>query len=512
MLNKKLYKASNKSIAPVIIFASPYRINGYDKKLVNYFSRSLNNNGFHLLAVDIYGTGDTYGLVNDEYSEEESLFIDELINWVGKQSWCLDKQIGMIGFSYSGFVSLQSATRNKLFGAIAMYAGLNNRDEDVWMMNGLPLLIDLFGYAFSQLPYKCIGRFGKERVKHSDLLLKVKHTKTNWNIIHPHSIKTPIFCVGGWADTYVGSCFDIYENNENSKMIIGPWDHVLPSSNKIMSFACMFLNKANIPSCRIFMYDYIRKETSWWESHNRIKPTKHTIKIKESNLEISYHKNPLLKPKYLYTTNKIVLKSLDIPFIEVNLPKNIKNICGRIFLNITCGEEFDPLMVYIFIKTKEHSYYPISICPYNQLKNLNNCTSTGIIIHEGMSIVVAFELNTFPYIWRIPRKNVLKLSDVKITLHFSEYRDLVLKTCTKNYEQTKSSSYLVKNGIITIKDNNETMHIKETIHNICIENRTKYKDSFMTTYVCGDGKNYNYNYELEASNTYIKNSGEWRFQ
>lgn len=78
-LNTKLYRAPSATTAPVVIFATPYDIDGYSRSLSEYYARSLNRAGFHFLAVDLPGTGHSDGIATDEYNIDEQNAIDALI-------------------------------------------------------------------------------------------------------------------------------------------------------------------------------------------------------------------------------------------------------------------------------------------------------------------------------------------------------------------------------------------------------------------------------------------------
>ncbi len=68
------------------------------------------SNGYAYAHVGISGTGDSEGLVEDEYvlrEQEEGL---EVIDWLSKRPWC-SGALGMIGISWGVFNGLQIAAR-----------------------------------------------------------------------------------------------------------------------------------------------------------------------------------------------------------------------------------------------------------------------------------------------------------------------------------------------------------------------------------------------------------------
>ena len=66
--------------------------------------------GYACIRVDIAGTGDSDGLFDDEYSEQELTDGEAVIAWIARQPWC-DGNVGMIGISWGGFNGLQLAFR-----------------------------------------------------------------------------------------------------------------------------------------------------------------------------------------------------------------------------------------------------------------------------------------------------------------------------------------------------------------------------------------------------------------
>ena len=66
--------------------------------------------GFAFARVDLAGSGDSDGLLRDEYLASEHDDAIEVIAWLADQPWCNGK-VGMRGLSWSGFNALQVAAR-----------------------------------------------------------------------------------------------------------------------------------------------------------------------------------------------------------------------------------------------------------------------------------------------------------------------------------------------------------------------------------------------------------------
>ena len=95
---------------PAILEYIPYRrrdatIIG-DTPRHGYFA----GHGYACLRVDMRGSGDSDGVLLDEYLKQEQDDALEVIAWIAAQPWC-SGQVGMIGISWGGFNALQVAAR-----------------------------------------------------------------------------------------------------------------------------------------------------------------------------------------------------------------------------------------------------------------------------------------------------------------------------------------------------------------------------------------------------------------
>ena len=100
----------NEKPLPAILEYIPYRktdgTRARDEPMHGYFS----GNGYVVVRVDMRGTGESDGLLRDEYLLQEQDDALEVIDWISKQPWC-DGNVGMMGKSWGGFNSLQVAAR-----------------------------------------------------------------------------------------------------------------------------------------------------------------------------------------------------------------------------------------------------------------------------------------------------------------------------------------------------------------------------------------------------------------
>src|SRR5438045_8987262 len=92
------------------------------------------------------GTGESDGIVEDEYTPQELADACEVIDWLSRQPWCTGS-VGMIGISWGGFNSLQvAALRPPRLKAIVTICSTDDRYAcDAHYLGGA-LLNDNFGW------------------------------------------------------------------------------------------------------------------------------------------------------------------------------------------------------------------------------------------------------------------------------------------------------------------------------------------------------------------------------
>lgn len=122
---------------PVVLEAIPYRKD--DVCLIDDAVRFgyVSERGYACVRLDLRGSGDSEGVLDDEYSPREQLDICEVIEWLAAQQWC-NGNVGMTGISWSGFNSLQVAshTPEHLKAIITTCSTDDRYDNDVHYMGG----------------------------------------------------------------------------------------------------------------------------------------------------------------------------------------------------------------------------------------------------------------------------------------------------------------------------------------------------------------------------------------
>jgi putative CocE/NonD family hydrolase len=206
-------------------------------------------NGYGSARVDISGSGDSDGLIQDEYHPREQDDALEVIAWLASQPWCTGS-VGMIGISWGGFNGLQVAARRPpaLKAVISLCSTVDRYADDVHFMGGCLLndTLDWGGYFFTcgSLPPdpEIVGNdrwraMWKHRLDNLDCypMLWMEHQRRDafWkhgSVCENYSaIGCPVLAVSGWVDGYTAAVFRLVENLKVPvKGIAGPWGHKYP--------------------------------------------------------------------------------------------------------------------------------------------------------------------------------------------------------------------------------------------------------------------------------------------
>lgn len=237
---------------PAILEYLPYRKRdgtAYRDQLTHPY---LAAHGYACVRVDMRGSGESDGLLMDEYLQQEQDDCLEVLDWIARQSWCTGK-IGMMGISWGGFNSLQVAARRppNLHAIVSLCSTDNRYTDDIHYMGGC-LLNDNFQWSSTMLammsrsPDKALlGEDWQQtwlnRLNHQPLLattwLQHKNNDAYWkhgSICEDWSaIECPVYLVGGWADGYTRTIPRMLENLQcPRKGLIGPWAHKYPHFGK----------------------------------------------------------------------------------------------------------------------------------------------------------------------------------------------------------------------------------------------------------------------------------------
>ena len=92
---------------PAVFRYIPYRRRDITRTRDEPIHRYFAGNGLASLRVDMRGSGDSDGLMRDEYEEQEQLDAVEVIAWLARQPWCAGN-VGMFGKSWGGIARFRS--------------------------------------------------------------------------------------------------------------------------------------------------------------------------------------------------------------------------------------------------------------------------------------------------------------------------------------------------------------------------------------------------------------------
>jgi len=95
---------------PAILEYIPYRKRDFTRHRDSIMHPYVAANGYACVRVDLRGSGDSDGVLTDEYTQQELDDGCDVIAWLAAQPWCSGK-VGMIGISWGGFNGLQIVPR-----------------------------------------------------------------------------------------------------------------------------------------------------------------------------------------------------------------------------------------------------------------------------------------------------------------------------------------------------------------------------------------------------------------
>jgi|SRR5579871_484025 len=251
------------SPVPAILEYIPYRrrdgTRDGDDLTHPYFA----GHGYACIRLDIRGSGDSDGLILDEYLQQEQDDAVEAIAWIARQPWCTGK-VGMMGISWGGFNSLQVAARNPApLKAIITVASTDDRyADDMHYMGGQLINGNLEWGAsfFSRVGLApdpaVVGETWREswlnRLEHIEpfpvVWLHHQWRDAYWRqgsiCENFDQIKCAVFAVGGWTDGYSNAIFRMLEKLSAPRLgLCGPWGHKYPH-NGVPGPAIGFLQEA----------------------------------------------------------------------------------------------------------------------------------------------------------------------------------------------------------------------------------------------------------------------------
>ena len=204
--------------------------------------------GYASLRVDIRGSGESDGVLTDEYLKLEQDDALEVIAWIARQLWCTGA-VGMMGNSWGGFNALQVAARRPpALKAIITSCSTDDRyADDIHYMGGC-LLNDNMKWASTMFAHNSrppdpalVGARWREmwleRLAGSGLWIDtwLRHQRRDEFWKHGSvcenfaDITVPVFAVGGWNDGYRNAIPRLLAGLDVPRLAwIGQWAHRYP--------------------------------------------------------------------------------------------------------------------------------------------------------------------------------------------------------------------------------------------------------------------------------------------
>ena len=234
------------SPVPAIVEYIPYRKRDFtrarDEPMHHYFA----GHGYAAVRVDVRGSGESDGVLLDEYAEQELTDGVAVIDWLAAQPWCTGA-VGMIGKSWGGINVLEIAARRPpALRAIITVCGSDDRyADDAHYMGGCLLNENLTWGSMlltsSALPPDpaLVGERWRAlwlaRLDHAVLFPEVwlRHQRRDgyWRRADLERITCAVYAVGGWADAYTNAIPRLLAGlTAPRKGLIGPWAHTYPHS------------------------------------------------------------------------------------------------------------------------------------------------------------------------------------------------------------------------------------------------------------------------------------------
>ncbi len=337
---------------PAILEYLPYRRRDgtilRDRQMHAYFA----GHGYAAVRVDIRGSGDSDGLLFDEYLSQEQDDAVEVIAWLAAQPWC-SGAVGMMGISWGGFNALQVASRRSpALKAIITACSTDDRYADDCHYMGGCLLNNSIAwgstmFAFGAQPPDPHVVGDRWREMWQARLDGLSPMVASW-IEHQTedgywkqgsvrqdyaSIEAAVYAVGGWADGYSNAIPRLLAGLPGPKKgLIGPWAHAYPHAAQ-PGPQIGFLQEAvrwwdhwlkgidtgimQEPFLRAWMQESVRPATTYAERPGRW--------IAETSWPPAS-----VKPKLLYLANRDLL---DVPFPSAAIP-----IASSLATGVTFGE------------------------------------------------------------------------------------------------------------------------------------------------------------------------------
>jgi putative CocE/NonD family hydrolase len=233
---------------PAILEYIPYRRRDFTAQRDALTHPYVAGHGYACVRVDMRGSGDSDGVLTDEYLPLEQDDAVEVIAWLAAQPWCTGA-VGMMGNSWGGFNALQVAARQPpALRAIITSCSTDDRyADDIHYMGGC-LLADNLRWASTMFAHNSrppdpavVGARWRPmwlaRLRGSGLWIDtwLRHQRRDAFWRHGSvcedlaAIRCAVLAVGGWADGYSNAIPRLMQGLAVPRHgLIGQWAHRYP--------------------------------------------------------------------------------------------------------------------------------------------------------------------------------------------------------------------------------------------------------------------------------------------
>ncbi len=247
-LSARLWIPESAGPCPAVLECIPYRKRDLYRPYDDIWGKVLAAAGIAFVRLDVRGTGDSEGVIADEYTEAELQDCVETIAWIARQPWC-SGAVGMRGISWGGINTLQVAALHPPALKAIMPMGCCDRrytDDAHYIGGALARANFQWGVLFKAVMAgppdpAIVGNawqdMWRKRLESAPPILAtwLRHQREDdyWKrgsvSIDPHTIEVPAYLVSGWSDTYSHPVLRLMANLASpAKALIGPWGHTYP--------------------------------------------------------------------------------------------------------------------------------------------------------------------------------------------------------------------------------------------------------------------------------------------
>jgi hypothetical protein len=261
-------EGAEKAPVPVVLEYIPYRMRDAYRYRDDRWGTQLAQYGIAYARVDVRGSGDSDGIIVDEYAPPELNDGVSVIAWLAGQPWS-NGSVGMRGISWGGINTLQVAAMAPPELKAIMPMGccdIRYTDDAHYIGGALGLTNFQWGVAFKSVMSgppdpEIVGpdwvKMWRRRVDDTPAILAEwvshQHYDSYWQrgsiAMNYQAIKCPVYVVDGWIDTYSNVVGRLLEHlTVPRKGLVGPWGHNYPDAVN--------------PGPGL---DWIYEEVRWWQ-------------------------------------------------------------------------------------------------------------------------------------------------------------------------------------------------------------------------------------------------------